>query len=131
MSLILLAAPQPCFQRGRRRSVCLLWIRCECSSVSPSPKLSSKILRVCLFKNVFGVANQRRCRKLSDTEVVRHGSCPTKPNLTTPEFFGELPCRTNSVSDKFRLPNQRHARLTRGVPQLPTSDFLEIFRTAR
>jgi len=44
-------------------------------------------------------------RKLSDTEVVRHGSCPTKPNLTTPEFVGELPCRTNSVSDKFRLPN--------------------------
>jgi len=38
-------------------------------------------------------------------EVVRHGSCPTKPNLTTPEFVGELPCRTNSVSDKVRLPD--------------------------
>jgi len=37
-------------------------------------------------------------------EIVRHGSCPTKPNLTTHEFVGELLCRTNSVSDKFRLP---------------------------
>ena len=37
-------------------------------------------------------------------EVVRHGGCPTKPNLTTPEFVGELPRRSNSVSDKFRLP---------------------------
>ena len=45
----------------------------------------------------------RRSRKLSDMEVVRHGSCPTKPNLTTHEFVGELPCRTTSVSDKFRL----------------------------
>jgi len=30
-------------------------------------------------------------------EVVRHRSCPTKPNLTTPDFVGELPCRTNSA----------------------------------
>jgi len=30
-------------------------------------------------------------------EVVRHGSCPTKPNLTTPDFVGELQCRTNSA----------------------------------
>jgi len=30
-------------------------------------------------------------------EIVRHGSCPTKPNLTTPEFVGELPCRTKSA----------------------------------
>jgi len=35
------------------------------------------------------------------------GKCPTKPNLTTPDFVGELPCRTNSVSDKFRLPSVR------------------------
>ena len=44
----------------------------------------------------------KRCRKLSDTEVVRHGSCPTKPNLTILEFVGELPCRTNSAFRTIR-----------------------------
>jgi len=42
-------------------------------------------------------------------EVARHGSCPTKPNLTTPDFVGELPRRTTSVSDEFRLPQRRQS----------------------
>ena len=55
-----------------------------------------------------------------DTEVVRHGSvrhgsCPTKPNLTTPDFVGELPCRTTSVPDKLRLPIWNNRRLRLGT----------------
>jgi len=37
-------------------------------------------------------------------EVVRHGSRPTKPNLTTPEIVEQFPCRTRSVSNTFLRP---------------------------
>jgi len=46
-------------------------------------------------------------RKLSDTDVVRYGSCPRKPNLTTPELVERFPCRTlSSVPSTLRLQYQ-------------------------
>jgi len=38
-------------------------------------------------------------------EVIWHGSCPTKPNLTTPEIVEQFPCRTLSVSNTFLRPH--------------------------
>ena len=39
-----------------------------------------------------------------DTESDRHGSRPTKPNLTAPEIVEQFPCRTLSVSNTFLRP---------------------------
>jgi len=41
-------------------------------------------------------------------EVVRHGRCPTKPNLTTSEIVDQCPFRALSVSNTFlRVPGER------------------------
>jgi len=42
-------------------------------------------------------------RNLSDTEFVRHGSSPTESGVVRLGFVGQLPCRTTSVSDNFRV----------------------------
>jgi len=44
---------------------------------------------------------------VTDAEMLgsdRHGSCPTKPNLTTPEIVEQFPSRTLSVSNTFLCP---------------------------
>ena len=38
------------------------------------------------------------------TESDRRGSCPTKPNLTTPEIVDQFPCRTLFVSNTSLRP---------------------------
>jgi len=63
------------------------------------------------LSNTFGVEHFPLSRELSDTAVVRHESCPTKPNLTTPEIVEQFPCRTLSESNTFLRPNFRVGQL--------------------
>jgi len=73
--------------------------------MGPLPELTEQVPTDCDSQLAFteNHLKNRGRRKVFDTESVRQGNCSTISDVVRLSFVGQLPCRTTSVSDNFRV----------------------------
>jgi len=62
-----------------------------------------------------------------DTEIARHGNCSTISLFVRLGFVGQLPCRTTSVSDNFRVGQLPASPRPKKETQSPRRLMVRIF----